>query len=83
MSEMGHSRRFGRIATTSGLASVADVSGAIAIFAFRPIASFLARTQDVCSSRDSGGIADIPEPPLGHKSRHQQRRGKSRDADSR
>src|SRR5438067_10786520 len=35
-SATGHSRRFGRVATTSGLASAADVADAIAIFAVGP-----------------------------------------------
>jgi len=36
-SATGHSRRFGRVATTSGLASAADVADAIAIFAVGPM----------------------------------------------
>lgn len=45
-SAMGHSRRFRRVTTTSGLAPAADVHGAIAIFAFGPKAEI---REDMCA----------------------------------
>jgi hypothetical protein len=46
------------------------------VFRLGSLASFMALSQDVCSSSDSGGGADIPQPPLGAS--RLMRRGKSR-----
>jgi hypothetical protein len=43
MSEMGHSRRFGRVSGMSVLASIADTPDAAAIFAFGQFAEVAAR----------------------------------------
>ena len=45
------------------MAGVPDVT-------FRSVASFSIRPADVGLSPDSGGVADIPQPPLGAKRRN-------------
>lgn len=51
MAALGQSRRFGRVATTSGLAPAADVPGAIVIFDFGPGADLVPSPEELFQPR--------------------------------